>query len=332
MQAIVVLSHGGLEALELLEVPDPSSRPGHVSVRVTHVGLNHLDVWVRRGVDGHPFPLPLIPGSDIVGIREDTGERVAIHPARSCMKCEAYTAGRHDLCRRFAILGEGTDGGCCERVIVEEPYLMPCPLPGEQAAALPLALLTAWHMLIGRARVQPGDRVVVQSGAGGVASLAIQVAKMAGARVAVTASTAEKRALCLDLGAEVAYSHEEGLAGVKAWTGKAGADIIVEHVGAATWNASMRMVRWGGTIVTCGATTGHLVELDLRALFFKQLSLLGSTMGSLDEMRQAWNCVADGRIRPVVDRILPMTQISEAHRLIEGRLVKGKIVLTADLA
>lgn len=331
MQAIRIARHGGPEVLERVEVPLPEPGPGEVRVRVTHVGVNHLDVWVRRGVEGHRFPLPLIPGSDVVGVREDTGEAVALLPNVACLRCRRCLEGRHDLCRQHRIRGEGMDGGCREALIVRPHELLPCPLPPEQAAALPLSLLTAWHMLVGRAALQPGQRVVVQGGAGGVGSLAIQVAAHAGARVLATASTDDKRALCRSLGAEEAVPYDDGVKAVKRWTDGDGADVVVEHVGAETWQASVRMLRWGGTLVTCGATTGHRVDLDLRVLFFKQLSLLGSTMGTHAEMIAAWDAVTAGRIRPVVDRVVPMRRVADAHALIEGREVRGKIVLAQDL-
>jgi NADPH:quinone reductase-like Zn-dependent oxidoreductase len=330
MKAIRISRHGGADVLERVDLPDPHPGPGEVRVRVTHVGLNHLDVWVRRGVEGHTFPLPLIPGSDVVGIREDTGEGVALHPARSCLRCSRCLAGRHDLCRQFRIRGEGMDGGCCELVVAPAEELLPCALPPEQAVALPLSLLTAWHMLIGRARIQPGDRVLVQGGAGGVGSLAIQVARLAGARVVATASTEAKRTLCESLGAERVFGYGEAIDGVRGWS-DGGVDLVVDSAGAATWRDSVRMLRWGGTYATCGATAGHRVELDLRVLFFKQLSFLGSTMGSMSEMRAAWDAVAAGRIRPVVDRVLPMSRIAEAHAALENREVAGKLVLTQDL-
>jgi NADPH:quinone reductase-like Zn-dependent oxidoreductase len=181
-------------------------------------------------------------------------------------------------------------------------------------------------MIVGRARVAPGDRVLVQSGAGGVASMAIQVAELVGARVAATASTEAKRALCLELGAEVAFAHDDALAGVKAWS-PGGVDHVVEHVGGETFERSLRMVRWGGTVVTCGATTGHEVPLNLRVLFFKQLSLLGSTMGSFGELQAAWRAVEARRVRAVVDRVVPVRDIADAHRAIEAREVSGKVVV-----
>lgn len=327
MRAIRVAAHGGPEALQVIDLPEPSAGPGEVLVDVTHVGLNHLDVWVRRGVDGHAFPLPLVPGADIVGRRVDTGAAVAVFPATSCMACEACLSGHHDRCRAFRIRGERCDGGLCERIAVPEWQLLPLErLAPQEAAALPLALLTAWHMLVGRAGVKATDRVLVQAGAGGVASLAIQVARLHGARVAATASTPEKRALCRSLGADEAWSYEELRAGLKSWA-PAGVDIVVEHVGAPTWESSVRAARWGGTVVTCGATAGHLVQLDLRALFFKQLSLLGSTMGSWGELMTAWRAVQDRGIRPVVDRVVPIRDLHRAYALLEEREVLGKVVV-----
>jgi NADPH:quinone reductase-like Zn-dependent oxidoreductase len=331
VRAIRVDEHGGPEVLRIVQIGRPEPGPGEVRVRVTHCALNHLDVWVRRGIDGHRFPLPLIPCADIVGIREDTGEAVALHPAVSCMRCPQCLAGRHDLCRKYLIRGERMDGGCCEDVVVPQWQLLGLGgLAPEEAVALPLALLTAWHMLE-RAGVSASDRVLVQGGAGGVASLAIQLARYRGARVVATASTEAKRALCRGLGAEEAWPYDEVVSGVKAWTGRAGVDVVIEHVGAATWTDSVRCARWGGTVVTCGATTGHQVALDLRVLFFKQLNLLGSTMGSIGELTTVWKLATSGQIRPVIDRVMPMSEIGEAQRRIEAREVLGKIVLRQDL-
>ncbi|MBN2797511.1 MAG: zinc-binding dehydrogenase [Deltaproteobacteria bacterium] len=332
MRALLIERHGGAEVLAAVERPLPEPGPGEVRVRVTHVGLNHLDVWVRKGVPGHHFPLPMVPGSDIVGVREDTGEAVAVVPFVSCGVCDACVSGRHDLCRAYRIRGEGMDGGCQEAVVVPEASLLPLgALDPAEAASMPLALLTAWHMLVTRAKVQVGDTVLVQAGASGVGSFAIQIARLFGARVVATASTDEKRALCRALGAEEAWSYEEAPRALWGWSGKRGVDIVVEHVGAATWEASVRAAKWGGTVVTCGATSGHQVSLDLRGLFFKQLSLLGSTMGSMGEMRAAWAAVQRGQLRPVLDRVLPMSALGEAHALLENRAVSGKVVVAQDL-
>ncbi len=305
---------------------------GEVALRVSHVGLNHLDVWVRRGVPGHSFPLPLIPGSDVAGVREDTGEPVVLFPADFDPTDRPSQAGRPDLSRSYRIRGESMDGGCRERLVVPAWAVLPIgELDPAAAASLPLSLLTAWHMLVGRARVQPGDRVLVQGGAGGVGSLAIQVAAAAGARVAATASTDEKRRLCRRLGAEEAWAYDEAGARCRTWTDRQGVDVVVDHVGEPTWELSLRAVRWGGTVVSCGATAGHQVSLNLRVLFFKQLSLLGSTMGSPEELRRAWSLVQAGRIRPVLHEVLPMTRLGEAHALLEERRVRGKVVVRQDL-
>ena len=331
MKAVRIDTHGGVETLKVLDLPEPTLEPGLVRVHVTLVGLNHLDFWVRRGVDSHPFPLPLIPGSDVVGIRDDTGDTVALHPGFGCGKCRECMRGRHDLCRHYAIRGESVDGGMCERVVVPESHLLPCPIPPEQAAAAPLSFLTAWHMLVGRARVKSGDRVLIQAGASGVGVYAIQVAKLMGAHVAITASSDEKRRRCISLGADIAWTYDEALKESKQWTAKRGVDIVLDHVGTDTWNTSVRALARGGSLVTCGATTGHQAQIDLRVLFFKQLSLLGSTMGSMDEMREAWRAVSRGDIYPVVDNVLPMSQLAEAHRLLETRAIVGKVVVEQDL-
>ena len=331
MKAVRIDRHGGPDVLRIVDVEEPTVSAEEVLVHVTHVGLNHLDVWVRKGVDSHDFPLPLIPGSDIVGIRDDTGEPVVLHPGFGCERCAACRGGRHDLCRHYAIRGETVNGGMRERMAVRESHLLPCPIEPEQAASLPLSVLTAWHMLVGRARVQPGQTVLIHAGASGVGSLAIQIATLHGAEVAVTASTDEKRRRCIELGAAHAWTYEEAKNKVRSWTKKRGVDIVIDHVGTDTWKSSIRCLARGGTLVTCGATSGHRAEIDLRVLFFKQLSLLGSTMGSMDEMRESWAAVHAGAIRPVVDRVVPMTSLAKAHRLLETRAAKGTVVVEQDL-
>ncbi len=331
MKAVRIDQHGGPEALQVVEVADPVAGPGEIGVRVTHVGLNHLDVWVRRGVDSHHFPLPIIPGSDVVGIREDTGDTVALQPGFGCEQCTECARGQHALCRHYAIRGETVNGGMCERVVVPESHLLPCPLPPEQAAGIPLSLLTAWHMLVGRARVKPGDKVLIQAGASGVGVYAIQIAKLHGAEVAVTASAEHKRERCIALGADMAWTYEDARREVRAWTQKRGVDIVLDHVGTETWETSVRALARGGSLVTCGATTGHKAAIDLRILFFKQLNLLGSTMGGMEELREAWAAVIGGDIKPVVDRVLPMSRLAEAHELLEDRALVGKVVVEQDL-
>jgi NADPH:quinone reductase-like Zn-dependent oxidoreductase len=334
MRAIRIHRHGGPEVLELVDLPEPPVAEGLLTVKVSHVGLNHLDLWVRRGVPGHRFPLPLIPGSDVVGYCVERAQWVALQPGYGCMACPRCLAGEQALCRDYVIRGERGDGGMAERLRVPASHLLPLPpgLAPEQAAALPLALLTAWHMVRTRARVGPGQRVLIQAGASGTGVYAIQVARLLGARVMATASTESRRAACVELGAEQAVPYEEAVAAVREWTGREGVDVAVDHVGASTWEASLRCLRWGGSYVSCGATSGHQVSLDLRALFFKQISVLGSTMGGMGEMQQAWQAVADGQIRPVLDRVMPMRALGEAHALLEARQVVGKLVVAQDLA
>lgn len=334
MRAIRIDEHGGPEVLRAVELPEPEPGPDEVLVEVRHVGLNHLDLWVRRGVPGHRFPLPLVPGSDVAGYCPALGLEVALQPGFGCMGCERCLGGEHALCRAYVIRGERGDGGMCERLVVPRAHLLPLP-PGlgtAEAASLPLALLTAWHMVRTRGEVGPGQRVLVQAGASGTGAYAIQVARLLGARVIATASTEARRAFCLAQGAEVAVGYDELPAAVRAWTGKEGVDVAIDHVGAATFEGSLRALRWGGRYVTCGATSGHRAELDLRAVFFKQLSVLGSTMGGMGELLQAWQAVAEGRIRPALDRVMSMRALGEAHAALEGRAVLGKIVVAQDLA
>ena len=333
MQAIQISRHGGPEVLHTVTLPEPVGAAGQIGVDVRFVGLNHLDLWVRRGVAGHRFPLPIIPGSDVVGQRVDNGQWVALQPGIGCGACPRCLAGAHDRCRRYAIRGETMDGGLRSRLFVGEAELLPIPagLDPAQAAAAPLSLLTAWHMLVTRARVRAGDRVLVQAGASGVGIYAIQIARLFGAAVAAVASTPEKRALCAELGAERVWAGEALRDGLRTWTDREGVDLVVDHVGADTWEESLRSLRWGGTYVSCGATTGHEVPLNLRALFFKQLNILGSTMGGMGELREAWAHLCAGRIRPVVGATVPASALADGHALLEGRAVAGKVVVAWDL-
>lgn len=343
MNAIRVEAHGGVERLLRLSLPTPEPGPAQVRVQVKAVALNHLDLWVRRGVPGHRFPLPLVPGSDIAGVVEALGagvdeawlgRRVALYPASSCGRCAACVRGQQNRCRLFAIRGEGQDGGCAEYVIAGVEDLLPLPedLGLVDAAAIPLATLTAWHMLA-RARARSGEVVLVLAGSSGVGAAAIRVANALGCRVYATAGTDEKRDFALDQGAQAVLPHEAGFdfaRALKQRTDGRGADVVVEHTGAATMERSLRALAWGGRLVTCGATTGAEAKLDLRALFFKQQELIGSTMGNRGDMLDIWTHVAAGRLRAAVSQILPMRQIAEAHTRLESGLVLGKVVLTAD--
>jgi NADPH:quinone reductase-like Zn-dependent oxidoreductase len=258
---------------------------------------------------------------------------VCIAPAFGCGQCAACQRGQENLCRHYEIRGEGGDGGLSEVVVVPERDLLPIPehLDFEQAAALPLSGVTAWQMLR-KAQLQPGETVLVLGGTSGVGSLAIQIAAAMGARVLATAGTPEKRQRCLELGAEQAFPHREDAPfhrQVKAATGGAGADVVMEHIGAATWERSLKALAWGGRLVTCGATTGAEVQINLRALFFKQQALIGSTMGTRADLLAYWSQVSAGRVRPVVAGSWSWGDLAGAHQALEAGVV-GKVVVRVD--
>lgn len=340
MRAVIVREHGGIEKLEITDVPEAVARPGEVIVRVRAVALNHLDLWVRRGVPGHKFPLPIIPGSEISGVIEtvtspgggwSAGDEVIVAPGFSCGLCAACLSGNDPLCRNYGIYGETADGGCRETIAVPVRNLLrkPARMSFAEAAALPLDMLTAWHMLVARAQLRPGETVLVHAGGSGIGTAAIQIAKLWGATVFATAGSAEKAARAKELGADavIEYRNMDFLAEVRSLTSKRGVDIVFEHVGADTFDRSLRALTKGGRLVTCGATTGADVTINLRLVFFKLLSILGSTMGSIAELHEIMKHVEAGRLRPVVDRMLPLEEIASGHRILEAREAFGKVVL-----
>lgn len=339
MKAVVIREHGGPEQLELTDVADPRTWHDQALVRVRAVALNHLDIWVRRGVPGHTFPLPIIPGSEVAGIVEqvsagtswNAGDEVIVAPGFSCGVCRACLSGNDPLCPFYGMFGETVDGGCAELIAVPTRNLFhkPPALSFAEAAAFPLDMVTAWHMLVARAQLRPGETVLVHAGGSGVGSAAIQIARLFGAVVYATAGSPEKVARSRELGAHEAidYRATDFLAEVRRLTGKRGVDIVIEHVGAETFDRSLRALAKGGRLVTCGATTGAEVTINLRAIFFKLLSILGSTMGSLAEMHEIVGHVAAGRLRPVLDRVLPLERVAEGHRVLEAREAFGKVVL-----
>jgi len=310
-------------------------------VRVRACALNHLDLWVRRGLNGVTFSLPLVPGSDISGEvaavgtnaqRVHTGDRVVLAPGVSCGQCAACAAGKDNECRKYTLLGYGRNGGCDEYVLAPEVNVLPMP-PGlsfEEAAAVPLVFLTAWHMLVAQARLQPGEEVLILGAGSGVGSAAIQIAKVIGARVIATAGSRAKLDKARELGADEVIDHEQQKISeeVRRLTGNRGVDVVFEHVGTATWEQSILSLATGGRLVTCGATTGSAAQLDLRYLFARQLSLLGSYMGSRAELYSVLKLVGEKRLRPVIDRVFPLAEAVQAHRRLEQREQFGKVVLT----
>src|SRR5690349_851896 len=319
MKAVRIHDFGGLEVLRYEDVADPVLRKDHVLVRVRACALNHLDIWVRKGLLG--VKLPHILGSDIAGEVVEAGEyihgikpgtRVLLAPMVFCNYCEQCTSGRHSLCREFAVLGNTVDGGNCELIAVPRVNIIPIPdlLDFVNAASVPLVFLTAWHMLVGRAHLRAGQIVLVLGAGSGVGSAAIQIAKMLGAEVITTAGDERKLAKARELGADHTIDHyEQKIADdVRRITNKAGVDVVFEHVGQATWLDSVRSLKPGGTLITCGATTGYETQLDLRVLFAKQLSLLGSYMGGMGELHEVLKHVFSGKLKPVVDRTFPLSE------------------------
>jgi NADPH:quinone reductase-like Zn-dependent oxidoreductase len=341
MKAIVFSQHGGPEVLQYKDVPEPGISATEVLVRVRAVALNHLDLWVRRGIPGVAIPLPHIPGSDVAGeaaavgelvTRVKAGQKVVLAPGVTCGVCAECISGRDNFCRRFTNLGYRIDGGCAEFVRVPEVNCFPWPgeLSFEEAAAVPLVFQTAWHMLVARAALQPAEDVLVLGAGSGVGSAAIQIAKFLGARVIATASSDDKLGKARELGADETIDHgkQNIFAEVRRVTAGRGVDVVFEHVGSATWDKSMASLAPGGRVVTCGATTGYDVKIDLRFLFTRQLSVLGSYMGSKAELNTVLKLVGQGKLKPVVDRVLPLQECAEGHRILEGREQFGKIVLT----
>ena len=340
MKAIVIREHGGVERLEKSEVPDPTPRAGEAVVAVRAVALNHLDIWLRRGVPGHKFPLPMIPGAEASGVIDEVpdgygwkrGDEIIVAPGLSCGLCIACLSGNDPLCPDFGILGEARNGGCAEKIAVPIRNLVrkPASLSFAEAAAIPLDMLTAWHMLVARAQLRPGETVLVQAGGSGVGSAGIQVAKLWRAIVYTTVGSAEKAKRAKELGADetILYRETDFVAAVRALTGKRGVDIVFEHIGSETFERSLKALSRGGRLVTCGSTSGGEATINIRLIFFKLLSILGSTMGSVAELQEIMRHIEAGRLRPVIDRVLPMDQIAEGHRVLENREAFGKVVLT----
>jgi NADPH:quinone reductase-like Zn-dependent oxidoreductase len=336
-----VREHGGVDKLRLEERPVPTPLPGQVRVRMQAVGLNHLDTWVRRGVPGHTFPLPLVTSSDGCGVVDAlgagvtgiaAGDPVVVLPGVSCGACEACQQGQDNLCRHYHILGESCDGTAADYVCVPVANVAPKPraLSAPEAASICLVFQTAWHMLVRRAELRAGETVLVHAGLSGVGSAAVQIANALGAQVIATAGGPEKCAKVKALGAHHVIDHrtQDVAATVRTLTGKAGVPVVFEHVGASTFETSLKVLQRGGRLVTCGATTGGNVSLSLHAVFFKSLSILGSTMGQKGDLRQILRLFDQGRFRPVLDRALPLAQVGDAHRLLEERQALGKLVLT----
>ena len=339
MKAVRFHQHGGPNVLCYEDAPDPDLMPGEVLVRVRACALNHLDIWGRRGLPGVRIPMPHIPGSDVAGeviasAAPDvtTGRRVMLQPGVSCGRCVACLSGRDNECPHYEVLGYiHHQGGCAEfvKVPVQNLVSIPDEIDFAHAAAFPLTFLTAWHMLITRARLQRGEDVLVLAAGSGVGQAAIQIAFLHGARVFATAGSEEKLARARALGAyEAIDHHKQDIAEeVRRLTNKRGVDVVIEHVGEATWTKSIRSMARGGRLVTCGATTGAHGALDLQALFVRQLTVMGSYMGTKGELMRAARFFFAGQLKPVIDRTFPLHEAAAAHQRLEESGQFGKIVL-----
>jgi NADPH:quinone reductase-like Zn-dependent oxidoreductase len=346
MRAALFRRHGGPEVLEVTDVPTPAPGPGEVQVRVSAAALNHIDLWLRQGLPALPVAFPHVSGSDVAGVVSalgagvkplagtGEGDRVVVNPGLSCGRCPACLDGRDNFCPDYKMLGEQTWGGLAEYVVVPAANLVPAPrarVPLDDAAlaSIPTTFMTVWQMLVDKARIQQGETVLVIAAGSGVGVAAIQIAKLWGARVIATASTDEKLAAARALGADDGINHatSEIVAEVKRLTGRRGADIVVDHVGTPTFAKSVVACAKGGRIVVCGATAGYEPTLNLRHVFWRQLSILGSTMASKARLHQVVDLCAAGRLRAVVDRVYALDDVQEAHRRLESRAAFGKVVL-----
>jgi NADPH:quinone reductase-like Zn-dependent oxidoreductase len=339
MKAIRIHEFGGPDVLRYEDVPDPQLRKDHVLVRVKACALNHLDLWVRKGLPG--VKLPHILGSDIAGEVVEVGEyvtgfkpgqRVLLAPMHFCNRCAKCMVGLQNQCPEFTVRGYLVEGGNCELVSISPEKVVPIPDSFDfiQAASVPLVFLTAWHMLVGTAKIQPGQTVLVLGANSGVGIAGIQIAKLFQCNVITTAGNDWKIAKARELGADHVIDHykEKISEEVHNITGKAGVDVVMEHIGPATWDESLRSLKPGGTLVTCGATTGPQVSMDLRFVYLRQFSIRGSFMGTMGELHQVLQHVFRGKLNPVVDRTFPLQEVRAAHEYMEESKMFGKIVLT----
>jgi NADPH:quinone reductase-like Zn-dependent oxidoreductase len=340
LKAVRFHEFGGLEKLQFEDAPTPKIGPTEALIKVRACALNHLDLWARGGTRSERIPLPHISGSDISGEIAETGdmvkshlqgEKVLIAPGISCGTCDYCTNGWDSLCESYKIIGYETQGGYAEYVAVPSTNILPIPdkLSFEQAAAVPLVFLTAWHMLVTRAHLAPGETVLVWAAGSGVGSAAVQVAKLLGARVITTVGSDTKKDKAKNLGADIVLNHhtDDVSSQVKRVTNGRKANVVFDHIGQATWEQSMKSMAPAGRLVNCGVTSGGKAEIDIRYIFVKQFSLMGSYMGGKGELLKVLSFFEDGKLRPVVDSILPLAEARKAQEKMEKSEHFGKIVL-----
>jgi NADPH:quinone reductase-like Zn-dependent oxidoreductase len=338
MKAVCFHEFGGPEVLKFEDAPEPQLRKDQVLVRVKACALNHLDLFIRKGLPG--VKLPHINGSDVAGEIAEVGEyitdlkpgqRVLLAPMTFCGVCPACTAGRQNFCSQFSVLGYFNNGGNAEYIAVPRVNVLPIPdqMTYDEAAAVPLVFVTAWHMLVSRSHIKPGDFVLVLGGGSGVGSAAIQICKLFNARVIATGGDEAKLEKSRELGADYVIDHyrQKIAEEVKKITQKAMCDIVFEHVGQATWTESMKSLKPGGSLVTCGATTGPEASFDIRFLFARQLSFLGSFMGDMGDFHEVMKHIFSGKLKGVVDTSFPLREARAAHERLEKSEQFGKVIL-----
>ena len=341
MKAVLFRQHGGPDKLAYEDLPTPVIGPEEVLIRVKACALNHLDIWIRQGNPAYPMPLPHVSGSDIAGAVEQVGaqvdglmvgEKVFVSPGISCWKCEQCLAGRDNMCRIYSLIGAMMHGGYAEYVKV--PFRNVVPIPGnltfEQAAAFPLVSVTASHMLFALAGLQHGETVLIMGAGSGVGMMAVQMAKLAGARVITTVGSDDKISKAVILGADAVLNHskEKVADRVKLLTEGRGVDVVIEHIGSEVWESCLQSLAKGGRLITCGATTGAEVKLDLRYIYSRQLTIKGSYMGTRAELVKAAELMGQGRLISVIDRTYPLKEARAAQEQMLSRKFFGKIVLT----
>ena len=344
MKAVIFRRHGGPEVLELADVPDPSPGPDDVLVRVKACALNYLDLWIRQGIPAYRITLPHISGCDVAGIIEQVGSKVrqwkpgdavVLAPGLTCGACEWCRRGEDNLCVSFGIRGAAVDGGYAELTVARarDVLRLPSGVSFEEAAAYPLVFLTAWHMLTGRAGLNAKERVLVQAAGSGVGHAAIQIARHLGATVYGTVGSPAKLAKANALGAAavINYRQEDVQARIRELTDGRGVDVVIEHIGPQTWESSLRSLAKAGRLVTCGASSGPDVPLDLRYVFSRQLSILGSMMGTREELDAVTELIGRRVLKPVIDTVYPLAQARAAQERMLSRNVFGKLVLRPDL-
>lgn len=341
MKAALFYEHGGSEKITVADIPQPAPQKGEALVRVKACALNHLDIWIRNGIAAYKTKLPHISGCDISGeiaalgsgVRGfKPGEKVMVAPGISCRECEFCKRGDDNLCESFTILGAGTDGGFAEYVCVpaRNVFRIPKGISFEEVAAFPLTFLTSWHMLSTRAKLRKGETLLVLGAGSGIGSAAVAIGRFIGARIFATVGLEEKISKAKALGAHEVINHttQDFSREIRRLTEGKGADVIFEHVGPATWQKSILSLKKGGRLVTCGATTGPMVELDLRYVFSRQLSIFGSIMGTRAEFVKLVSLLANKKLKPVIDRVFPLSEARAAYDYFESRRLFGKVLIS----